>query len=98
MIVDKYSKWEVKQLKSRSSAPVIEPLRSVFSTHGILEVIFGDNNLLNSFECREYARSSIGCKIVTSSPEYPSSNGCRTTRSQSLLPEIVNLGAGPSSL
>ncbi|KAK3928070.1 hypothetical protein KUF71_016354 [Frankliniella fusca] len=75
VVVDNYSKWlEIKILKSKSSSSVISVLREVFSTHGIPEIIFGDNNPLNSYECKQYAES-IGSSIVTSSPEYPRSNG-----------------------
>lgn len=75
VIVDNLSKWlEIKKLLNKSSKAVIDALREVFSTHGIPEVIMGDNNPLNSYECHEYARS-IGSAIVTSSPYYPRSNG-----------------------
>ncbi|KAE8738778.1 hypothetical protein FOCC_FOCC015738 [Frankliniella occidentalis] len=75
VVVNNYSKWlEIKRLASKSSGSVITVLREVFSTHGIPEIIFGDNNPLDSYECREYA-SSIGSSIVTSSLEYPRSNG-----------------------
>ncbi|KAE8738527.1 hypothetical protein FOCC_FOCC015990, partial [Frankliniella occidentalis] len=75
VVVDNYSHWlEIKMLKSKSSSSVISVLREIFSTHGIPEIIFGDNNPLNSYECREYA-TSIGSSIITSSPEYPRSNG-----------------------
>ncbi|KAK3909740.1 hypothetical protein KUF71_019749 [Frankliniella fusca] len=73
----RYEKWlELKKLSSNSSAAVTAAaaLRQVFSTHGVPRIIFGDNNPLNSFECREFA-ASIGSIIQTSSPEFPSSNG-----------------------
>ncbi|KAK3919188.1 hypothetical protein KUF71_008337 [Frankliniella fusca] len=73
VVVDNYSKWpEIKILKSKSSGSVISVLREVFSTHGIPEIVFGDSNPLNSYECRQYAES-IGSSIVTSCPEYPRS-------------------------
>jgi len=66
VVVDNFSKWlEIKTLKSQSSSSVIEALRAVFTTHGIPEIIFGDNNPLNSHECRHYAYS-IGRSIITS--------------------------------
>ncbi|KAE8748061.1 hypothetical protein FOCC_FOCC005256, partial [Frankliniella occidentalis] len=75
VIEDNYSKWlEVQILKNKSSQAVINVLRNVFSTHGIPEVIYGDNNPLNSAECRTFA-SSLDSSIETSSPEYPQSNG-----------------------
>ena len=75
VVEDNLSKWlEIKLLSGKSSRDIIEALRSIFSTHGIPEEIFGDNNPLNSYECKEYA-ASIGSKIITSSPHYPRSNG-----------------------
>ncbi|KAK3932700.1 hypothetical protein KUF71_002670, partial [Frankliniella fusca] len=75
VVVDNFSRWlEIKPLSSKSSSSVIGALREIFCTHGIPEIIFGDNNPLDSFEWRQYAKS-IGSTIVTSSPEYPRSNG-----------------------
>ncbi|XP_052131371.1 uncharacterized protein K02A2.6-like [Frankliniella occidentalis] len=75
VLVDNLSKWlEIKPLTSKSSKSVIGVLRSIFATHGVPEIIFGDNNPLNSAECHEFAKS-IGSEVRTSSPEYPRSNG-----------------------
>ncbi|KAE8739942.1 hypothetical protein FOCC_FOCC014553, partial [Frankliniella occidentalis] len=75
VVVDNFSKWlELKELNNKSSKAVIGALREIFATHGIPEEIFGDNNPLNSYECKEFAES-MGSTIVTSSPEYPRSNG-----------------------
>lgn len=75
VVEDNFSKWlGLKKIPNKSAKSVIEVLRELFSVHGIPEVIFGDNNPLNSYECKEYA-ASIGSKIVTSSPNYPRSNG-----------------------
>ncbi|XP_026290645.2 uncharacterized protein K02A2.6-like [Frankliniella occidentalis] len=76
LVVEDYlSKWlEIKPLTSKNSKAVIDQLRLIFCTHGIPEIIFGDNNPLNSQECHEFA-TSMGSKIVTSSPEYSCSNG-----------------------
>lgn len=75
VVEDNLSKWlEIKPLAGKSSSNVIDALRPIFSTHGIPEEIFGDNNPLNSYECHEYARS-LGSTINTSSPLYSRSNG-----------------------
>ena len=75
IVVDNFSKWlEIRKLSSKSSGSVINALRAVFTTHGYPEIIFGDNNPLNSYECKQYAQS-IGSSIETSSPEYARSNG-----------------------
>ncbi|KAE8738186.1 hypothetical protein FOCC_FOCC016340 [Frankliniella occidentalis] len=70
-VEDNLSKWlEIKKLSSKTSGAVIGALKSIFYTHGIPEIIYGDNNPLDSFACNEFAKN-IGSKIVTSSPEYP---------------------------
>ena len=75
VVVDNFSKWlEVKKLSSKSRGSVINAFTAIFATHGIPQIIFGDNNPLDSYECRQYAES-IGSCIQTSSPEYPRSNG-----------------------
>lgn len=75
VVEDNFSKWlGLKKIHNKTSKSIIEVFRELFSVHGIPEIIFGDNNPLNSFECKEYA-DSIGSKIVTSSPIYPRSNG-----------------------
>ncbi|KAE8739912.1 hypothetical protein FOCC_FOCC014576 [Frankliniella occidentalis] len=70
VMVDNLSQWlEIKVLTSKTNrAHLSRPMAY------IPEEIFGDNNLLNSHECREFAKE-LGCRIVTSSPEYPRSNG-----------------------
>ena len=69
------SKWlEIKPLCYKSAKSVNDALKSIFFTHGIPEIIYDDNNPLNSSECHEFA-NTIGSKIVTSSPEYARSNG-----------------------
>ncbi|KAE8739487.1 hypothetical protein FOCC_FOCC015017, partial [Frankliniella occidentalis] len=75
ILEDNLSKWlDIKKLNSKSSSSVISALRQTFAIHGIPEVIYGDNNPLNSQECHAYARD-IGSQIITSSPEYPRSDG-----------------------
>ncbi|KAE8738050.1 hypothetical protein FOCC_FOCC016471, partial [Frankliniella occidentalis] len=57
-VVDNYSKClEIKRLASQSNS--CHNCAEVFSTHCIPDIIFGDNNPLDSYECREYV-SSIG--------------------------------------
>ena len=75
VLEDNLSKWlEIKQLSNKSAQTVIKVLKSIFYTHGIPEIIYGDNNPLNSYACHEFA-TQIGSKIETSSPEYSRSNG-----------------------
>ena len=75
IVEDNLSHWlEIIPLPDKTSNAVINALRPIFSTHGIPEEIFGDNNPLNSYTCKEFAKS-LGIKITTSSPGYPRSNG-----------------------
>lgn len=70
-----YSKWlEICKLRGKSSSDVIQVLKDVFSTHGDPMFIHADNNPFNSVEFRRFA-DSINCKVITSSPNFPRSNG-----------------------
>jgi len=61
VVVDAMSKWlEIKRMSGTSSG-VINELRSIFSTHGIPQIIYGDNNPLNSYECRSCAKRLRHC-------------------------------------
>jgi hypothetical protein len=74
IVYDSYSKWlEIVKLSSKSAASVINVLKTIFSTHGDPKVIVCDNNPFNSHEFRQFAKGKF--QIVTSSPNFPSSNG-----------------------
>jgi len=49
-------------------------MKTVFATHGIPNILVCDNQPYNSYECKEFA-NKWHFKIVTSSPNYPRSNG-----------------------
>ena len=78
VLVDAYSKWlEVLHVpvKSPTTRSTVEALRTVFATHGLLEMLVTDNG--TAFTSREFkdfiSRNAI--RHVTTSPYYPSSNG-----------------------
>ena len=75
LVVDYFSKYpEYVQLSSKSADAVIQQLKTIFSRHGIPEVVMCDNNPFNSYAMNRFA-DAWGFKIVTSSPRYPKSNG-----------------------
>ena len=76
VIVDAHSKWlDAHVVNSATSQATIQKLRSVFSTHGLLEVIVSDNG--TSFTSKEFATfvHSNDIKHLTSAPYHPASNG-----------------------
>ena len=75
-IVDYFSRYpEVIKLTTTTSTGVIKALQSVFSRHGIPEIIRSDNGpQYSSHEFSQFA-NSYGFSHMTSSPHYPQSNG-----------------------
>lgn len=74
-IIDYYSNWiELIKLKSKKAAEINYQLLKVFSAYGYPRVIRADNMPFGSYECTEFAKK-YDIKIVTSSPNYPQSNG-----------------------
>ena len=76
IIVDYYSRYlEVCHLTTTTTRAVIRNMQSVFARHGIPEVVRSDNGpQYSSREFAQFARN-YGFNHVTSSPEYPQSNG-----------------------
>ncbi len=75
LTVDYYSKYpEVSLLPDKTAASVITQFKSIFSRHGIPEMLVADNMPFNSAKMRQFA-SSWNFDIVTSSPHYAQSNG-----------------------
>ena len=74
--VDYFSRYpEVIKLSTTTSTAVIAALKSIFSRHGIPEVVRSDNG--PQYASQEFATfaESYGFRLVTSSPRYPQSNG-----------------------
>ncbi|KAF6022082.1 hypothetical protein EB796_019610 [Bugula neritina] len=76
LVVDYHSRYiEVRRLDSLSSAFTVDKVKSIFSTHGIPEVVISDNGpQFSSREFQEFAKS-YGFQHLTSSPKYPKANG-----------------------
>ena len=76
IVVDAHSKWlEVIPASSATSTTTIEHLRSLFSTHGLPEMLVTDNgSVFTSAEFKDFLKRN-GIRHVTSAPYHPSSNG-----------------------
>ena len=75
VLIDHFSKWlEIFKLRNKTAAAVQNALKLIFSQHGVPERLIGDNQPLNSKEMHEFAER-WNFTIITSSPNYPQSNG-----------------------
>ena len=75
VIVDAHSKW-LEIIESRQTAEsTIRHLQTLFSTHGLPEIIVSDNGpAFRSEEFKDYL-SSNGIRHIQSAPYHPASNG-----------------------
>ena len=76
LVVDYISRYpEVLQLRSTTSSAIIRALTSIFTRHGIPEVLRSDNG--PQYSSQEFAKfaSSFEFNHITSSPRFPQSNG-----------------------
>ncbi len=76
LLVDEYSTWPcVAKLKYLTAASTIEALGGFFPDIGTPEVLLSDTG--RQFDCVELNRFSDNRQVqhVTSSPEFPQSNG-----------------------
>ena len=76
VVVDYTSNYpEVAKLEDLSSTNTISHMKSIMARHGLPSVVVSDNGQqFSSREFRQFAKQ-YGFKHVTSSPEYPQSNG-----------------------
>ena len=76
VVVDYISNYpEVAKLEDLSSTNTISHMKSIMARHGLPSVVVSDNGpQFSSREFRQFAMQ-YGFKHVTSSPEYPQSNG-----------------------
>ena len=75
VVVDAYSKWlEVEMFPSTSSQHTLTKLRSMFATHGLLQLIVSDNGTaFTSSEFQNFLKRN-GIRHVRSAPYHPASN------------------------
>ena len=76
VVVDYFSRYpEVSKLNATTSKSVITTLKSIFARHGVPAVLMSNNGpQFSSQEMKEFAES-YSFSHVTSSPQYPQSNG-----------------------
>ena len=76
VVVDAYSKWlDAAIVPSANSANTIQSLRTMFSIHGLPEVIVSDNGSpFVSVEFKEFLAKN-GIRHTTTPPYHPKSNG-----------------------
>ena len=96
VIVDYFSHFpEVIQLRSTTSRSVINTLKTVFSHHGIPEMVMSDNGpQYASTEFEEFA-TAYGFMHSTSSPYYPQSNGL-AERTVKTMKKLLKESSDPS--
>ena len=74
--VDYYSKyWEIERLYDTKSITIVKKMKKMFSRLGIPETLRNDNGPQYTAQVFKEFRKEWTFKHVTSSPEYPKSNG-----------------------
>ena len=77
LIVDYYSRYiEIAKLTNVTAEEVIRHTKSIFTRHGIPEVVFSDNSPQFGADVFTNFAQHYQFKHITSSPYYPRSNGC----------------------
>ena len=70
------TRWvDMMLLASQTSETVINILKSIFSTHGIPDIVMSDNGPQFSADLFHQFAEEYGLVHVTSSPRYPQANG-----------------------
>ena len=75
-IIDAHSKWmDIHCVNSATSSVTIDKMRSIFSSHGLPEIVVSDNesNFVSS-EFKSFLQKN-DIKHITSAPYHPSTNG-----------------------
>lgn len=92
VVMDYFSKWlDIISLRNKTSTEIIAALRTLFSNHGIPEVVIADNMPCSSFEFKNFA-NAWKFVIKTSSPHYARSNGL-AEKAVHIAKNIINKSA-----
>ena len=76
IVTDSFSGWiEIIKLSNTSSRAIIDKLKEVFARFGIPDILYSDNGPQYSSEEFQMFAREWGFNHVTSSPQYPQSNG-----------------------
>ena len=92
LVVDSYSKWPCAvPLRGTSSSSIIAALERIFSDFGMPEVFESDNGtqLVSAEIVAFYTQRNV--RFVTSSPEYPQSNGLVERHIQTVKRTILKM-------
>ena len=75
LVVDYFSKYpEVVHMNSKTAEATVKKMTQIFSRHGIPNTLVADNMPFNSKAFKQFAKE-WGFSVITSSPNYPQSNG-----------------------
>jgi len=95
LMIDYFSRYiEIAKLNSTTSASVINHLSSIFSRHGIPQILFSDNGpQYKSIEFSTFIKT-YGFKHFTSSPRYPQANG-EAERAVRTIKQLLSTSSDP---
>ena len=99
LVVDYHRKyWDIESLYSTTSITAIRKIKMMFSILGIPEVVKSDNG--TQYSSRTFQRFTESWRFlhITSSPEYPRSNGMAERYVQvikNMLTKAKDSGQGP---
>ena len=98
LVVDSYSKWPCAvPVKSLVASTTIAELERIFCDFGTPEELMSDNEIFGSAELRAFCLAR-GVKQVTSSPEFPRSNGLVERHIQTIKERMLKMSADGKSL
>lgn len=92
IMVDSYSRWpELFMVNNTTSATVIRLLRTVFSIHGLCELIASDNG--SSFVSQEMKQFLLANNVrhVTTAPYHPATNGLAERMVQTIKDKLKKM-------
>ena len=99
VVIDYYSRyWEIERLYTLGTESVTCKMKAIFARNGIPEEVRSDNGSQYTSRCFQEFSKSWGFQRVTSSPEYPQSNGLaeKSVRiAKSLLTRCKIAGSDP---
>ncbi|XP_062590681.1 uncharacterized protein K02A2.6-like [Saccostrea cucullata] len=76
LVVDYFSRYvEIAKLKSTTSQSIVNHLKSIFTRHGIPDILVSDNGPQYSSSVFQTFSKDYGFRHQTSSPHYPQGNG-----------------------
>ncbi|XP_021341716.1 uncharacterized protein K02A2.6-like [Mizuhopecten yessoensis] len=95
LVVDYFSRFvEIAKLDSTTSEDIIVHLKSIFSRHGIVDILVSDNEPQYSSDVFKQFVRDFGFEHVTSSPKFPQSNG-EAERAVQTVKKLLRKNADP---